>query len=240
MDAASTIDTYRFGSFRLQARGGRLSCLDGHGNWVDFAIGSRALDLLLLLLRRHGEVLSRDEIIDAVWRGVSVEESNLTVQIAALRRVLDQGDLGPSCIQTISGRGYRFLPMVTTGMADDPVVGRAAVAPVAVQDPRRRLSIIVLPFKSAGDDGDLDILADTITDDLTSDLSCLPGAFVVAGASSGEVNYGIQGSVRGTVNLTRVSVQLIDMVTHAHLWANGLTLLVQAARTSVMRLSAGC
>ena len=40
MDAASTSDTYRFGPFRLQARGGRLSRLDGHGNWVDFAIGS--------------------------------------------------------------------------------------------------------------------------------------------------------------------------------------------------------
>ena len=219
MDAASTSDTFRFGSFRLQARGGRLSRLDGHGNWVDFAIGSRALDLLLLLLRHHGEVLSRDEIMDSVWRGVSVEESNLTVQIAALRRVLDQGDSGPSCIQTISGRGYRFVPKVTAEMADDPVVGRTGVAPVAVTDPRRRLSIIVLPFKSAGDDGDLDSLADSITDDLTSDLSCLPGAFVVASASSGEVNYGIQGSVRGTVNLTRVSVQLIDMVTHAHLWA---------------------
>ena len=95
MDATATSDTYRFGSFRLQARGGRLSRLDGRGSWMDLAIGSRALDLLLLLLRRHGEILSRDEIMDAVWPGFSVEESNLTVQMAALRRILDQVGSGP-------------------------------------------------------------------------------------------------------------------------------------------------
>ena len=62
---------------------------------MDLAIGSRALDLLLLLLRRHGEILSRDEIMDAVWPGLSVEESNLTVQMAALRRILDQSRFRP-------------------------------------------------------------------------------------------------------------------------------------------------
>src|SRR5947209_3881122 len=104
MDATATSAAYQFGPFRVEARG-VLWRLGDDGTWKPVGIGSRALDLLLLLLRRHGEVLSRDEIMDAVWRGVSVEESNLTVQIAALRRVLDQGDSGPRCIQTISGRG---------------------------------------------------------------------------------------------------------------------------------------
>ena len=66
MDATATIDTYRFGLFRLEARGAGLSRLGDGGTWKPVAIGSRALELLLLLLRCHGEVLSREEIMDAV------------------------------------------------------------------------------------------------------------------------------------------------------------------------------
>ena len=70
------------------------------------AIGSRALDLLILLVRRHGDLVSKDEIMTAVWPGVIVEDSNVPAQISALRRLLDQGRLQGSCIQTVSGRGY--------------------------------------------------------------------------------------------------------------------------------------
>jgi DNA-binding winged helix-turn-helix (wHTH) protein len=90
MATIATSDTYRFGPYRLQARGTGLYRRNDDGSWVHFAIGSRALDLLLLLLRRPGEVLSRDEIMDAVWPSIIVEASNLTVQIAGLRRILDQ------------------------------------------------------------------------------------------------------------------------------------------------------
>ena len=58
--------------------------------------------------------------MDAVWRGVIVEEANLTVQIAALRRILDRGRKADSCIRTVSGRGYRFVA---------PVVAEAEKAP---------------------------------------------------------------------------------------------------------------
>ena len=218
MTTIATSDTYRFGPYRLQARGTGLSRQDDGGSWVHFAIGSRALDLLLLLLRRPGEVLSRDEIMDAVWPGVMVEASNLTVQIAALRRILDQVRSDPSCIQTISGRGYRFLPTVTTDTGDAPVVDGGAVARASLQDSRRRLSVIVLPFKSPGDDADADNLAETITDDLAGDLSRLPGALVIARAPACGVNYRIQGSVRGFADRARVNVQLIEIETGAHLW----------------------
>ena len=186
------------------------------------AIGSRALDLLLLLLRRHGEILARDEIMDAVWPGVAVEESNLTVQISALRRVLDQVHAGPSCIQTISGRGYRFLPTVRLETADAPIDNPVMVAHAPVPDRRQRLSIIVAPFKSLSDDPDSILLADTITEQLTGDLARLPGTVVMAHAAIGmdsRASHLIQGSVRGTADLTRVNVQLIDRETGTHLWA---------------------
>ena len=222
MGATATSDTYRFGLFRLEARGAGLSRLDDDGTWIPVAIGSRALDLLLLLLRRHGEVLARDEIMDAVWPGVAVEESNLTVQISALRRVLDPAHAGPSCIQTISGRGYRFLPTVTSETADALIDNPGAVAHAPAPDRRQRLSIIVAPFKSLSDDPDSVLLADTITEQLTGDLARLPGTVVMAHAAIGtdsRASHLIQGSVRGTADLTRVNVQLIDRETGTHLWA---------------------
>ena len=217
MATTATSATYRFGSYRLQARGTGLSRQNDDGSWVHAPIGSRALDLLLLMLGRPGEVLSRDEIMGGVWPGVLVEASNLTVQIAALRRILDRGHSDPSCIQTVSGRGYRFLPIVTTEICD-ALVDAAAVALAPPPDPRRRLSVIVLPFKSRSGDTDAGNLADTITDDLAGDLSRLPNAFVIARASTSGVNYSIQGSVRGIADQMRINVQLLDIETGAHLW----------------------
>jgi DNA-binding winged helix-turn-helix (wHTH) protein len=70
------------------------------------AIGSRALDLLGVLVERPGDLISRDAIIAAVWPSMVVADNNLNMQIAALRRVLDQSRTGGSCIQTVAGRGY--------------------------------------------------------------------------------------------------------------------------------------
>jgi adenylate cyclase len=92
-------------------------------------LGSRAAEILYLLLQRHGEVISKNEIVDAVWPHMAVEENNLTVQISALRRALDNGRNGASCIQTVRGRGYRFTPRVAEEVGPEP--GRSvAGAPI--------------------------------------------------------------------------------------------------------------
>src|SRR6516225_2273005 len=100
-----------FEGFRLDRRG--LFRRDDGGALVPVPIGSRGLDVLGVLIAQPGELVLKDEIVAAVWPGVVVEESNLTVQISAVRRVLDQRRSGGSCIQTITGRGYRFVPTVT-------------------------------------------------------------------------------------------------------------------------------
>src|SRR4051812_30431536 len=135
MDALSSNSVSLFDGFRFDRRSGVLSRRDERGAHVAMAIGSRALDILGVLVERPGELLSRNEIIDAVWPGTAVEDGNLNVQVAALRRVLDQDRVGSSCIQTVPGRGYRFVPAVTRSDAGHSQ-GGVRLPP--------RLSIVVL------------------------------------------------------------------------------------------------
>jgi DNA-binding winged helix-turn-helix (wHTH) protein len=116
--ASSAADACLSGEFRLDQRTGVLFRRDERGVFAPLAMGSRALDILGVLVERAGELVSRAEIIAAVWPGTAVEEGNLDVQIAALRRVLDKGRTEGSCIQTIRGRGYRFTVPVTQVAAD--------------------------------------------------------------------------------------------------------------------------
>src|SRR3984893_15561628 len=115
MDSPSSTGISLFEGFRLDRRGGVLYRRDERGVFAPMAIGSRALDILGVLVERPGDLGSRDEIIEAVWPGAVVEDSNLNVQVAALRRIIDAGRAEGSCIQTVAGRGYRFVAPVTRG-----------------------------------------------------------------------------------------------------------------------------
>jgi class 3 adenylate cyclase/DNA-binding winged helix-turn-helix (wHTH) protein/predicted ATPase len=106
-----------FANFRLDRRSGGLFRRGEDGAEVLIALGSRALDILTLLLDRSGDLVSKDEIISTVWQRAVVEDSNLTVHIAALRRALDKDRAQGSCIQTVTGRGYRFVTPVTRSAA---------------------------------------------------------------------------------------------------------------------------
>ncbi|MGA7868014.1 MAG: winged helix-turn-helix domain-containing protein, partial [Stellaceae bacterium] len=115
MEALAAGGVFLFDGFRLDLRGGGLFRRDGCGDFVPIAIGSRALDVLGVLVELPGDLVSRDAIIAAVWPATVVEDANLNMQIAALRRVLDDGRAEGSCIQTVSGRGDRFIAPVTQG-----------------------------------------------------------------------------------------------------------------------------
>jgi TolB-like protein/DNA-binding winged helix-turn-helix (wHTH) protein/Flp pilus assembly protein TadD len=113
MDRLGSADVLLFEGFRFDLSGGDLFRLDEAGIATPVAIGTRALDLLRLLVERQGKLVSKDAIMEAVWPGTVVEEGNLTVQLSALRRILDQNREQGSCIQTVPGRGYRFVAPVT-------------------------------------------------------------------------------------------------------------------------------
>jgi TolB-like protein/cytochrome c-type biogenesis protein CcmH/NrfG len=142
---AST-DIVLFGEFRLDRRRGVLSRKDEKGAFAPVAAGSRALEILGVLVERPGELVSRGEIIAAVWAGTAVEDSNLNVQVAALRRILDKERTEESHIQTVSGRGYRFTAPVTRIAAD------AAPPPSRLPSLPDTPSLAVMPFHNMGGD----------------------------------------------------------------------------------------
>ena len=109
-DAIEHEPGFRFDAFRLD-RGG-LCRLNASGKAEPVALGFRALDVLKTLVESSGELVTKQALMKAVWPDTIVEEANLTVQIATLRKVLDEGRTAGSCIQTVIGRGYRFRPSV--------------------------------------------------------------------------------------------------------------------------------
>src|ERR1700690_1879881 len=92
---------YELGPFRLDAEAGVLTKAG-----VPVALGSRAVAVLTALVRRSGEYVHKGSIMDAAWPGIVVEESNLAVQISAIRRVLAQAPGGGKWIETLARRGY--------------------------------------------------------------------------------------------------------------------------------------
>ena len=102
-----------FGSFRLLPT--QFLLLEGD---KPVSLGSRALEILIALLERPGELVSKEELMDRVWPNVFVEPANLTVHMSALRRTLRDGRDGNRFIINIPGRGYSFVTSVEVSRQD--------------------------------------------------------------------------------------------------------------------------
>jgi TolB-like protein len=217
---------YEFDRFRLDPNSGRLQ-RDG----VQVPVGQRAFTLLLALLRAHGTVVTKDELHEAVWPGQSVEESNLSVQIAALRKALGTDEDGQSPIQTVARHGYRFTTPVHT----------VQVAPAtADHDPAGdgRPGIAVLPFQILGADRGRVWFSDGVTRDLVSALALFRELFVISANSSFRyrgidhdprqiarelgVRYLLEGTIQRGAKRVRIVATLIDATTGAQIWTDRL------------------
>jgi DNA-binding winged helix-turn-helix (wHTH) protein len=117
---ASAECSFSFGRFRLLP--GQQILLEDE---KPVRLGSRALDILTMLVEHAGELVSKDELTARVWPGTFVEESSLRVHIAGLRRALGDGHAGSRYVANIPGRGYRFVARV----AASEETGRAAPKP---------------------------------------------------------------------------------------------------------------
>jgi DNA-binding winged helix-turn-helix (wHTH) protein len=177
MEALCSTDIFLFEGFRLDRRG--LFRRYEDTALMPVEIGSRALEVLRVLLRRPGELVLRHEIMAAAWPRMVVGNNNLNVQISTLRRALDQEDPQDSCIQTIPGCGYRFVAPVRRVEADPHSAIRTISHGSEPSPPR--LSIVVLPFVNVGNDPEQHSnLVNGITEDLTTDLSRLESMLVIS------------------------------------------------------------
>jgi TolB-like protein len=216
-------DEVGFGPFRIDLRQRRLT-LQG----APVRLGGRALDILCVLATAKGEVVSKDQLLDAVWAGVAVEENNIQVHISALRKELDRLTKGESFVVTAPGRGYRLIGL-------EPHSSAAPAQPDQQHPGVSGTSIAVLPFQNMSGDSEQEYFADGIVEDIITGLSRIMWLFVTARNSSfvyraravdlkqiGRelgVRYLLEGSLRKAGNRVRIAAQLIDAQTGAHLWA---------------------
>ena len=208
-----------FGSFAFDCGRGTLL---RRGSPV--AIGTRGRALLKALLEANGEVVTKSALMDAAWPCTNVEESNLTVQIAALRKVLGRSADGEEWIATVPRVGYRLVHSTPLRNRD---IDTAVDAPVP-QATGSTPSIAVMPFTNMSSDPEQEYFGDGLAEDLITDLSKVAGLLVIARHSS-FVYKGkqadirsiatIDGSVRRAADRVRISVQIIDALDNRPLWA---------------------
>ena len=203
-----------FGPFTLDPARGRLT-RDG----TDLPLGQRAVSLLHALAEAGGEVVSKADLIDRAWPGLAVEEGNLTVQIAALRKVLARDGARGDVIVTVPRRGYRLV------VAEEGDAAPETVAP----------SLAVLPFRTQGqaDDG---YFADGVAEDIITALSRFRSFAVIARNSSFAyrgaeaelprvaadlgVRYVLTGSLRRGGDRLRITAELADAIAGTVLWSD--------------------
>lgn len=212
-------DVCHLGPFCLDT-GTKLLLRDG----APVALGQRAVAVLQALVARAGAPVSKEDLIREAWLGLAVEDSNLTVQIAALRRALRDGEGGLRWIETLPRRGYRFIgPM-----------GSAPAAPAPPPPLPDRPSIAVLPLSSLGSDGDDTYLRDGMAEEITAGLARIPWLFVSARSSAGisvgrnadprdvgqalGVRYLLSGSLRRAAGRLRVVLRLADSEAGRLVW----------------------
>src|SRR5262249_20141157 len=153
-------------------------------NGTPVEVGSRALAVLLALVRRHGELASKDELLAEAWPDVVVEENNLQAQISALRKIFARDPAGATYVQTVPGRGYRFIAAVEqvlprTVKEGDPFSSER-ITPSLPNGP----SIAVLPFADLSPDPRREYLADGVVEDIITAFSHFHWLFVIARSSS--------------------------------------------------------
>jgi TolB-like protein len=214
-----------FGRFRLNL--GRRELRRGN---TPVRLGSRALDILCTLASAEGSVVTKDELMARVWSGVVVGENNIWVHIKALRKALEEDGDGESWIVTVPGRGYKLRRWREPAAADDE---HAPSRGLPVLD---KPSLAVLPFLNLSGDHEQEYFADGMVEEIITALSRIRWLFVIARNSSfaykGQtadpkrvgrelgVRYVLEGSVSKSGNRVRITAQLIDAETGAHLWAD--------------------
>ena len=200
-------------------------------------LAPQVFDLLAYLIRNRERVVSKHDIIGAIWNGRVVSDAALTTRLNAVRSAVGDSGEQQHLIRTLPRRGFRFVGQVrevpgptVVSVADDP---KRSMPVLTLPD---KPSIAVLPFTNLSSDPEQEYFADGVAEDITMALSLFRWLFVIARNSSFTykgrtvdvkevgrdlgVRYVVEGSVRKTGTRIRIAGQLIDAETGAHLWAN--------------------
>src|SRR4030088_3352816 len=203
------------------------------------AVQPQVFDLRVHLLKHRDHVVSRDDLIELVWGGRIVSDSTLDSRINAARNAIGDNGKEQKLIRTIPRKGLRFVGAVN-GQPDTPQP--AAASPDDINEQLRpplqlpdRPAIAVLPFDNMSGDQEQEYFSDGISEDIITALSKLRWFFVIARNSSftykGKavhmkqiaeelgVGYVVEGSVRKGGERVRITVQLNDVATGSHIWA---------------------
>jgi TolB-like protein len=225
-------DNQRLDTDRRELRRGR----------EQIALEPQVFDLLVYLVQNHERVVSKDDLIASVWAGRSVSDSTLTSRINAARTAVGDSGKDQRLIRTIARRGFRFVGTIHPQPDHSrPGPGIASPAEDLHDQPRAALplpdrpAIAVLPFINMSDDPEQEYFSDGISEDIITALSKLRWFFVIARNSSfiykGKpvhmkqvadelgVGYVVEGSVRKGGDRVRITVQLNDVATGSHIWA---------------------
>ena len=198
------------------------------------SITPQAFDLLEHLIRNRERVVSKDDLIKAIWNGRSVSDAALTTRLNAARDAIGDSGEEQRFIKTLPRKGFRFVGQVQEARKVAGLnPGDAPESAPAVPD---RPSIAVLPFANMSGDPEQEYFADGMVEEITTALSRFKWLFVIARNSSftfkGKaidikevgrrlgVRYVFQGAVRKASGKVRITGQLIEAATGVHIWAD--------------------
>jgi TolB-like protein len=206
------------------------------------AVEPQVFDLLIYLVQNQHRVVSKDDLIASVWGGRIVSDSTLTSRINAARKAVGDSGEDQKLIRTVPRKGLRFVgavriqpngadPAQAIGPQPDEINEQSRAA-LPLPD---RPAIAVLPFINMSGDVEQEYFSDGISEDIITALSKLRWFFVIARNSSftykGKavhmkqiadelgVGYVVEGSVRKSGDRVRITVQLNDVGTGSHIWA---------------------
>jgi TolB-like protein/Flp pilus assembly protein TadD len=198
------------------------------------SLAPQVFDLLDYLIRNRERVVSKDDLINAVWNGRSVSDAALTTRLNVARSAIGDSGEQQRLIKTLPRKGFRFVGQVREAReVVGPNPGDAPESILAVPD---KPSIAVLPFENMSGDPEQEYFADGMVEEIITALSRFKSLFVIARNSSFTfkgravdikevgrrlgVRYVLEGAVRKASGKVRITGQLIDAVTGAHIWAD--------------------
>jgi adenylate cyclase len=205
----------------------------------DVELRPKSFEVLCYLVENAGRLVTKEELIEAIWPDVMVSDQVLTHCVSEARQAI--GDGGQTIIKTVPRRGYRFVApvsrMVTNAGALPSAAAEAKGAPSGSDAGQGldRPSVAVLPFANLSGDAQQDYFSDGISEDIITELSRFSELVVIARNSTFQykgkavdirqvgrelgARYVLEGSVRRSGDHIRIAAQLVDALTGAHRWA---------------------